>query len=242
MIGALLIDLDDTLYDERTYVLSGFRAVAAELARQYPHIRPRALTAVMTAELDARGRGKVFDRALAQAGLPADPGLVRDLVQLYREHRPQIRLWPGVEAALVQLRRDWRLAVVTDGLPMMQRRKVEALGLPRLVDDVLLCWEHEAPKPSPVAYRKALQRFGFEPAAAVVIGDNPHHDMAAAAAVGCAAIRVRTGRFADLPADASVTEVADFAAAAALLQLPQGLRNSHQVASSSWVARFQKKP
>lgn len=242
MNRALLIDLDDTLYDERTYVLSGFQAVAKELARRFAHINPRALIAEMTAELDANGRGRIFDHVLQQAGLAADPELVDELVQVYREHRPAIRLWPGVPAALVELGRDWRLAIVTDGQPAMQTRKVEALGLWRLVDDVLLCWEHHAPKPSPVGYREVLRRFGVEPAAAIVIGDNPHHDMAAAAAVGCAAIRVRTGRFADLPASGAAAEVADFAAAAALVRQPQGLRNSHQVASSSWVARFQKKP
>ena len=34
MIKAFLFDLDDTLYPERDYVLSGFKAVADSLARQ----------------------------------------------------------------------------------------------------------------------------------------------------------------------------------------------------------------
>ena len=45
MISALLIDLDDTLYDERTYVLSGFRAVAEELAQRHPRLDAAALAA-----------------------------------------------------------------------------------------------------------------------------------------------------------------------------------------------------
>ena len=56
MISALLIDLDDTLYDERTYVLSGFRAVAEELAQRHPRLDASALAAGMEAELDAYGR------------------------------------------------------------------------------------------------------------------------------------------------------------------------------------------
>ena len=240
MTAALLIDLDDTLYDERTYVLSGFRAVAEELARRYPHIEPGALVAEMTAELDSHGRGRIFDHALERAGLAADPGLVGELVQVYRDHRPSIALWPGVEEALIELRRDWRLAIVTDGLPLIQSRKLDALGVRRLVDEVVLCWECEAPKPDPAPYLLALERLGVAAEAAIVIGDNPHHDMAAAAAIGCPVIRVLTGRFAHLAAVGASAEVTDFPAAAALLH--QGLRNSHQVASSSWVARFQKKP
>lgn len=207
MARALLIDLDDTLYDERSYVLSGFRAVASEVARRFPQAQAEPLLAHMVAELDAHGRGKVFDRALEHAGVAASPGLVSELVQAYREHTPKIALWPGVAETLADLSRDHRLAVVTDGLALMQRRKIEALGLKSLVDEVLVCWEHDAPKPDPVCYLEALRRLGASPEEAVVIGDNPGHDMAAARAIGARSIRVLTGKYAGggdggFPADA----------------------------------------
>ncbi len=198
MARALIIDLDDTLYDERGYVVSGFRAVAAEIARRFPTADAQQLFSGMVAELDAHGRGKVFDRALEQAGLGADPQVVGALVDAYRSHRPEIALWPGVAGALADLARDHRLAVVTDGLALMQRRKVEALGIEPLVHEVLYCWEHESPKPDPACYIEALRRLGAGPEEAVVIGDNPGHDMAAAAAIGCRSIRVLTGRYAGL--------------------------------------------
>lgn len=95
MISALLIDLDDTLYDERTYVLSGFSAVAQELARRHPRLDAAALAAGMEAELDTHGRGRIFDVVLQAAGLPASPALIGELVGVYRDHRPAISLWPG---------------------------------------------------------------------------------------------------------------------------------------------------
>ena len=95
-----------------------------------------------------------------------------------------------------EVHRDHRLAVVTDGLGRMQRRKVEALDLERRVPEVLFCWEHEAPKPETACYIEALRRLGATPEDAVVIGDNPEHDMAAAKAIGARSIRVMTGRFA----------------------------------------------
>ena len=196
MVRALLIDLDDTLYDERSYVLSGFRAVAAEVARLLAGVDAERLFLGMVAELDAHGRGKVFDRALESAGVAADRTVVDALVEIYRDHRPDIALWPGVAEALDSLARDYRLAVITDGLGRMQRRKVEALGLERRVELVLFCWEHEAPKPDPACYIEALRRLGAQPEDAVVIGDNPEHDMAAARAIGARSIRVMTGRFA----------------------------------------------
>lgn len=193
MISALLIDLDDTLYDERSYVLSGFRAVAAELAERHPRLDAGDLAAAMEAELDAHGRGRIFDVVLEQAGL--GPDMIGDMIRVYREHRPAISLWPGVADTLKFLAKTYRLAIVTDGLALMQARKVEALGVAELVDEVLLCWEHGAPKPDPACYLEAMRRLGAGPAASVVIGDNPGHDMAAAAAAGCRSLRVRTGRF-----------------------------------------------
>ena len=214
MVRALIIDLDDTLYDERDYVLSGFRAVARDIASRLPHLAIDALFADMVAELDAHGRGKVFDRALQHAGVAADPRLVAELVETYRDHEPEIALWPGVADALADLGRDHRMAVVTDGLARMQQRKAAALGIGRLVGEVLYCWEHDAPKPDPACYLEALRRLDARPEETVVIGDNPAHDMAAAHAVGCRSIRVLTGRFAGLgdagfPPDATARSFPD---------------------------------
>ena len=227
MISALLIDLDDTLYDERTYVLSGFHAVAQELAQRHPRLDAATLAAGMEAELDAHGRGRIFDVVLQAAGLPASPALIGELVGVYRDHRPTISLWPGVADTLTALAKSYRLAIVTDGLALMQSRKIEALGVADLVDEVLLCWEHEAPKPDPACYLEALRRMGAFPAQAVVIGDNPGHDMAAAAAVGCRSVRVRTGKFAALgdngfPADAEAPSFVQIAPVLARLEPGDG--------------------
>lgn len=209
---ALLIDLDDTLYDEGDYVRSGFRVVAAEIATLSPDRSEAAIHAAMLTELKAHGRGKVFDRALEVSGLRPDPALVASLVALYRNHAPTISLWPGVREVLLSLRQDFRLAIVTDGTELMQRRKVEALGVASLVDQVAYCWEIGAPKPSPLAYLEALNRLAVSADAAVVIGDNPDHDMAAAQALPCPSIRVRTGKYAQIenPRHSASFDVASF--------------------------------
>jgi putative hydrolase of the HAD superfamily len=196
VIRALLIDLDDTLYDERSYVLSGFRAVAAEIARAHPALNATKLHADMVTELDANGRGRVFDAALARAGITPGPSRIAELVEVYRNHRPALRFWPGVAQTLADLRRDYRLAIITDGLGVMQRNKAAALGLAERVETIVYCWELNAPKPDPAGYVLALRQLGAGVDEAVVIGDRPDHDMAAAAALGCRSIRVRAGRYA----------------------------------------------
>lgn len=175
--GAVLFDLDDTLYPERQFVASGFRAVAGFLAERFrldaEEVR-RRLTAILAAE----GRGRVFDRLLADLGLGA-ADLVTTLVYVYRSHRPAIALPAATREVLAHLRgAGWRLGVVTDGMGSVQRRKIEALGVEALVDAVV-CTDELGPgawKPDPRGYRVALELLGASLGGAIYVGDNPEKD------------------------------------------------------------------
>lgn len=197
MIRAILFDLDDTLYDEADYVASGFGVVATAIA-EHCEAKPEAILDFMLAELARNGRGRVFDATLDAFGLPAAKETIEHLVERYRSHAPVLGLYPDADRVLTVVRPDYRLAVVTDGLPLMQRAKLQALGLPDRVDTAVCCWEHDVPKPDPGGYRIALERLGVEISEAVIVGDRPDHDMAAAIALGGASVRIRRGRFARL--------------------------------------------
>jgi putative hydrolase of the HAD superfamily len=223
MASAILLDLDDTLYEEASYMRSGFAVVAARIADMAGYA-PAAVLEVLLETERRDGRGHVFDTALAAFGMAAEPALVQDLVSLYRSHPPRIALYPGARELLARLSREGRrTAIVTDGLPLMQRRKVEALDLERAVDAVVYSWELDAPKPDPAGFLAALARLGATPADCVVVGDNPYHDMAAARAIGARAIRVRRGRFAAMPAPAGAEPDLEIAEIGALASVLDGL-------------------
>lgn len=189
----LLFDLDDTLYEERTYVMSGFAHVAAIVAAEIKCDKSEVFAA-MSDEFDRCGRGKVFDHALERFGHSPTPERIARLVQLYREHHPIIHLFDGVARTLAELRASYKLGVVTDGRPAMQQRKVNALGLSQHVDVIVYCWECDAPKPSPGGFLKSLAKLRSEPKDAVVVGDDVIADLGAASALQCPFIRVKTGR------------------------------------------------
>jgi putative hydrolase of the HAD superfamily len=221
MRPALLIDLDDTLYDEHSYVDSGFRHVAT-IASARCGISAQDAFAFLQDHLRAQGRGRLFNALLLAHGLPDTADDVASLVEAYRTHRPTIGLAADVRQTLRELRKRFLIAVVTDGLGQMQRRKVEALGLSGIVDTIVYCWELQHPKPSPEGFRIAVERLG-NPAVAAIIGDDVGRDLPAAVALAVPFIRVRTGRFArqETPSvPVTVVEVASFSAvAAALTQL-----------------------
>jgi putative hydrolase of the HAD superfamily len=189
---AVLFDLDDTLYPERAYVLSGFRTVAKYISTTYNFDTEDAYSRLASAFY--RGiRGNTFDLILSDLGLPTNQELVHHLVEVYRTHNPHITLYADATRALSMLRSHFRLGILTDGDSAVQRRKVRALGIEPLFDAILYSddlgrthW-----KPSVLPFHHLLCRLGIEPAQAVYIGDNPRKDFIGARAVGLTTIRVR---------------------------------------------------
>ncbi len=185
-----LVDMDDTLYEERDFVMSGFKAVAKQVERW--GIQPDTAFDYLRKRFDAMGRHHIFDHLLNQYAADARAERVHELVQIYRNHIPHIRLYSGVAPVLDAMRAKGRVVVVTDGLAPVQERKFNALGLGAMVDRVVFCQAAGYAKPDPRSLDGVVAPGARD---AVLIGDNPEHDLCMADRLGIDAIRVRTGRF-----------------------------------------------
>lgn len=184
-IKAVLFDLDDTLYEEMTFVASGFWTVAAYLTDKFGMNKQEMFSAMMEI-LETEGRGKVFDRVLERYGL-FSPALVIELVRIYRSHFPRISLYPDVQPTFQTLRKcGARLGIITDGLQFVQKRKIAALGLQELVDIIIYTDElgQEYWKPHPAAFQRAVVALGVKPAEAVYVGNDPDKDFAGPNSIG----------------------------------------------------------
>lgn len=185
----IIFDLDDTLYPRSQYLRSGFAVVATYVAESWRRERERALTTLMNAHL-AGGVRREFQVLCEEQRLPLS--LVPALVRLFRAHTPALALDADVRSTLSVLKsRGWRLGVLTNGDPAVQRRKVAALGLDAVVDAIVYAEEH-APcgKPHPVVFQTMLARLALPVSRCVVVGDDPVCDVAGAREAGLATIRV----------------------------------------------------
>jgi putative hydrolase of the HAD superfamily len=175
MIRALIFDLDDTLYRERDFVKSGYRAVAEYAAKTFGGDFD-CMFSTMMKTFETQGRRAVLTVLREQyldASIPLDM-----LVGIYRSHSPKIRLYPGYFELLQEFARDYRIGIITDGLPEVQERKVEALGLKMIVDRIIYTWEYgaEKEKPHPFSFSLMLDSLDTKPESALFIGDNPEKD------------------------------------------------------------------
>lgn len=187
--AVIVLDVDDTLYLERSYVRSGFEAVGRLLATE---TGVDGVGATLWSGFEAGVRGDAFDRALLAHGLDPDRELIGRLVECYRSHRPDIELLP--DAARLLARLDGRpAAAITDGPIASQRAKVEALGLAPTVDPIVVTSElgpgHA--KPDPLPYTTVEAAVGAGPERCWYIGDNPAKDFVTPLARGWTPIRIR---------------------------------------------------
>lgn len=196
----LVFDLDDTLYPELSYVHSGFRAVAAFLSPVLG-VPAETLAAGMIAEEAAQGRGQVFDNVLRQHGRWSKT-LVAACLRTYRQHWPEISLFPDAERALTRFAAQ-PLYIVTDGHKEVQARKVAALGLAKRVRHAYLTnryGRHRA-KPDPHVFQLICQREGAAPAEVTYVGDNVKKDFVGIKPLGFQTVRIVRGNYAHYVAD-----------------------------------------
>jgi putative hydrolase of the HAD superfamily len=190
-LRAVVFDLDDTLYPERDFVLSGFRAVALWAEERLGIPADRGWTELRRL-FEAGFRGDVFNRWLEGHGFQPD-SLVPQMVQVYRGHHPHIAPYPEVPGVLRRLRGRYRLGLISDGYVEVQKRKLAALGLASCFDDLIFSdeWGREAWKPDPRPFVALLERWGLAGDQAVYVADNPLKDFLGARRVGMRTVRVR---------------------------------------------------
>jgi putative hydrolase of the HAD superfamily len=192
----LVFDLDDTLYAERDFALSGFRAAAdmAELVFELKRGTAPALAKHMTELLDNGHLGRSFTIALAAVKPDHTPEQLAAFVAAYREHTPDIALFEDARAALERHGAAGMLGLITDGTHAVQQSKVSALGIAGCFRSIVYTGAlggRELSKPHPRAFEIVRDALGKPGDRFVYIGDNPSKDFQAPNAMGWTTIMIQ---------------------------------------------------
>jgi putative hydrolase of the HAD superfamily len=191
MSPILIFDLDDTLYPERSYVESGFQAVADHLQTQRGWDATASLR-LMREVLELEGRGAVFNRLLAHHGDHRASAVI-DCIKTYRHHTPTIHLAESARHLLNLLAPP--LYIVTDGNKLVQHNKVVALGIEPFFAKVFITHRYgiSHAKPSTYCFERIRAREGCSWSDLVYVGDNPAKDFVNLNPLGMRTVRVLTG-------------------------------------------------
>lgn len=181
-VRGVIFDLDDTLYSEKEYVKSGYKAVSDYLGGGFED----------KLWLCFENGRPAIDELIKELGRDNDKEV---LLNIYRSHKPIIHLYEGVVSVIEKLKQqEIKVGIITDGRSKGQRNKIEALGLFDVVDDVIITDELggiQFRKPCDIAFRIMITKWRLDPSEVIYVGDNVNKDFQAPRQLGMKTIWFR---------------------------------------------------
>ena len=195
-VKGVIFDLDDTLFDEKEYIKSGFKAIAEYLCiigaddRLWSYFE----------------KGKLaIDEYLEEIGVPEKK---YECLAIYRSHIPKIELKHEIKTLIAKLKANGiKVGIITDGRPVSQRNKILALGLDVIVDDIIVTDElggEQFRKPCDIAFRIMQRKWLLPFEQMAYIGDNINKDFQAPRQLGMRWFLVKNENALYLPQEHSI--------------------------------------
>nr|BBH86209.1 hydrolase [Thermosporothrix sp. COM3] len=125
-------------------------------------------------------RCEIWRRALAEQNKD-DVQLAERLAALFCETRStDYHIYAGAESMLERLRQSYRLALLTNGAPVLQWGKIRARDLEHYFDVIVVSGDLGIGKPDPEIFSHVLKQLAVSPEQAMMVGDSLKRDMVGA--------------------------------------------------------------
>jgi putative hydrolase of the HAD superfamily len=194
----LVFDLDDTLYEEKQFVYSGFLEVANWIS-EMSKISSNVIYESMVKDLSVNGRGQIFNNVLKKYFHETKKN-VQKCISIYRLHKPKISIEKDVVDLLVELGNTYKLYIVTDGNKIVQNNKIKSLDIEKYITKAFITYRYglNASKPSLKCFEIIKNKEKITWPELVYIGDNPNKDFVNLNKVNAITIRILKGDYANV--------------------------------------------
>lgn len=170
-VKVIVFDMDDTLYGEKEYVRSGYHEISK--------ILPQIENAEEKLWNYFEQKKSAIDELLVSENCYSEE-LKQKCLDVYRNQKPNIHLYTGVEDMLEKLKKQgYKLGMITDGRVEGQRAKIEVLKIEEYFDKIIITDELggiEYRKPNSKAYDLMKDYFKCDYHEMIYIGDNLNKD------------------------------------------------------------------
>ncbi|MDA9070112.1 HAD-IA family hydrolase [Algibacter sp.] len=153
--NVVVFDLDDTLYNEVDFLKSAYKEIAIKIAIEI-NVPNKVVYEDMLEYFYAKKN--VFEDILLKYNSHLN---VLELLNLYRNHKPQINLSEDkIEVLNFFKSKHVSLGLLTDGRSVQQRNKIEALNLNQWFTEIVISEEFGSEKPNINNYMHFENTFG----------------------------------------------------------------------------------
>jgi putative hydrolase of the HAD superfamily len=197
-LRVFVFDLDDTLYDESLFVQGGTNTVLEWLAAQYS-LELQSLNKLMDSITKSFPRSEWYQRLIEKAGIRPSQELIDKMVEIYRNHTPDIHLPLDSSSFLSKIRskEGVYLGLITDGMVSVQELKAKRLGLHKIMDLSVFTWNkgQEFQKPHPWSFKYIEKKSGAFATECCYFGNDPVKDFLAPNRLGWSTVCIcRNGK------------------------------------------------
>ena len=166
----IFIDLDDTLYNEIDYVISGYREIA-EYIENNQKIKIRNFPKKKDILNYKKTHLQRFLKNNQLKGLS-----IKFFINILRNHKPKLSLSKRNLNKLILIKKHFKnLILVTNGRKITQRNKIKSLKINNFFKKIIISDEIGVKKPNKLIYKKILDQ--YRNANKVFIGDNLYIDL-----------------------------------------------------------------
>jgi len=178
----VVFDLDDTLYSEMDYVLSGYKFLSELIEKLYSKNTYKTFLEALK-----RNEADVFSYVISEHELPET--LKQHLILAYRYHTPNINLHEGAISILNQLKsKKIPIFLITDGRGVTQRLKITSLGIEFFFEKIFISEEVGVGKPEPGSFLAIKETHPNK--SIVYVADNPKKDFISPNKLGWSSIGI----------------------------------------------------
>lgn len=129
-------------------------------------------------------RRSVWGGALERCGISDASLAVRIGEAFTQERRARLRMMPGAAEGLERLRGEYRLGLLTNGAPSLQREKIDTLELAPRFEAIVVSGEVGVGKPDRAIFEEAASRLGVALQRCAMVGNSLTRDIAGAGDAG----------------------------------------------------------
>ncbi len=165
----IIFDLDNTLYDESTYLFPVYEKIAQFVEKNVGGVADDYSSYLMDT-FRSEGHHKLFDKFMSHFNLSLEMG---DLLYLLRHNEAPLKVYDEIKDLLTYLlSNDKEVVILTNGNVEQQRNKVKNLDIQFMLPKIEVIYANIfSPKPSPFCVHKIIEERKVKRKDVIFIGD-----------------------------------------------------------------------
>ena len=198
-VKAVIFDLDDTLFDCSGQLVEQARKRAAKvLAQNFEGVSPEQVLERQNQLYKKHGPTlNVFDKICEEHNVKNRDACVSAALKAYNsDDVGNITLFEGAVPLLKKLsKKGIKLVLITSGIYSRQQKKIEVLGLNRLMDLVMIHDVERAAVSKERLFKEALKKLSLKASETLCVGDRIQAEIKIGNKIGMSTARILHGRF-----------------------------------------------